>query len=161
MYITLPHIIIIFTLTIGLSYIAWKDYKEQEISFIALGAMIVFSVFAMLYSNTFNYLDLGLGVLIGIIPFSLMALTSKGGIGDIFLMGTLGLILGSRGIIYLILLSGLFYLIFGLVIIYYFSKEEKGSFKEGLKKQYPYAPFVLMGWMAYLVIGFIEVVIGG
>jgi prepilin signal peptidase PulO-like enzyme (type II secretory pathway) len=84
-----------------------------------------------------------------------MALFFQGGIGDIFMMGSLGFCLGAKNIIYLIIFSCIAYL---LLFTYRFickrnkNIEHKKRFDKLLKQQMPFAPSVLIGYIATYII---------
>ena len=147
---------ILFTLflSILLFVIAYIDYKTQEINIIALFAMLLGGIAILIFTKDINIKDMIFGGTLAIVPYLIMVITSKGGFGDVLLMGVLGLLLGSRGIVSVILLSGLCYLIFSFYKIYQYTNKEKRTIKEGMRLQFPYAPFVFMGWILHIIITF-------
>jgi len=94
-----------------------------------------------------------MGLLIGVGTFMFLALLFKGGGGDIIMMGILGWCLGIRGTLMLIFLASGIYTAVATVLICYcaFIKKEKNV----LRKQYPFALFVLAGFMIGLLSGWL------
>ena len=91
------------------------------------------------------------GMLIGICTFFFLALFFKGGGADILMMGVLGWCFGVHGTIILILASSGIYALFATIMLCYcyFIKKEI----DVLRKQYPFAPFVLTGYVICLLFG--------
>ena len=94
-----------------------------------------------------------IGLLIGTVTFLGLAIFFDGGGADIMMMGILGWCLGVHGIVTLILISSAIYTIFATGWLCYraFIKKEKGS----LRKQFPFAPFVLSGYIICLLFGWL------
>ena len=101
------------------------------------------------FSYRFDLMDSVIGCLISVCVFLILAIFFKGGGGDILMMGAVGWCLGIRGTVYLILLSSLFYLIFTLGVFGY--RLAKGKPGNILTSQYPYAPFVLCGYIVQVL----------
>lgn len=101
------------------------------------------------FSYQFDLVDSVVGCLIGVGIFFVLAIFFDGGGGDILMMGVVGWCLGIRETVYLILLSSLFYLIFTLSVFGY--RLTKGKPGNILTSQYPYAPFVLCGYIVQVL----------
>ena len=94
-----------------------------------------------------------IGMLIGTGTFLTLAIFFKGGGADILMMGTLGWCLGVRGVIILTLASSVVYSVFASIVVLYclFKKRPR----EFLHKQYPFAPFILTGYIVCLLFGWL------
>lgn len=100
----------------------------------------------VIFSDGFNLLSSVLGLLLGLFCFYIMARFFDGGGGDILMMAVLGWCLGIKRLIAVIFLSSGIYLVFfiGLALVKLLKKRK---LKELLREQYPYAPFVLGGYI--------------
>lgn|GEM_PF-1312383 len=94
-----------------------------------------------------------IGLLIGALTFWSLAFFFDGGGGDILMMSALGWCLGIRGIIILILASSVIYAVFATIVIGIYAIKKRA--KEALEKQYPFAPFVLAGFLVCLLFGWL------
>ena len=131
----------------ALIYSAHFDYKNNTIPIFVFSILLAFIIPISVIAKQFNIIESIFGTLIGISVFLLMALFFEGGGGDVLMMGVLGWILGIRGIAFLILASSLTYCSFatGAMLVNCVCKR-----KNDLRKQYPFAPFVLVGYVVYL-----------
>lgn len=100
----------------------------------------------VILSDGFYWLSSVIGLLIGMLCFYIMARFFDGGGGDILMMSVLGWCLGARRLVYIILLASGVYLLFslGVMVVYLIQKKKV---REALTNQYPYAPFVLIGYV--------------
>lgn len=131
----------------------YYDCKSSIIPFylfpILVGVVVPLSV---IYGKP-QIIDSLIGLLIGASTFLALAIFFNGGGADILMMGTLGWCLGVRGTIILILASSGIYALFATIVVCYcaFIKKEKGA----LHKQYPFAPFVLAGYIICMLFGWL------
>lgn len=91
-----------------------------------------------------------LGFILAALPYFIMALCGKGGGGDVLLMGCIGFAIGAVNTIFLIIFTSIVYVLFILYRIVKAIINKKDS-TDILKLRYPYAPFVLIGWIILLV----------
>lgn len=130
------------------------DYMTQLIPDIlviittVLGILFRFS--AILFKNqTFlNILkDMGLGMLIGGGIFLLIYLLSRGGMGegDVFLMASLGLILGFTNTLLLIFLSFVIGAVFSIFLLLFKIKSRKDAI--------PFGPFIVLSFYVVILLG--------
>lgn len=154
MDILLPDWITIVGLTLLLGYCAYQDIVNQTIPIlwvgIALGVITALSFLS--YPNQIDLMNRVFGAVIGFVPFLILALSAKGGGGDAILMGTVGWFTKAFGFCYILLFATGFYLLyFGIRCLVYVKRGI--PCKQALSEQYPYAPFVLCGWILYLIFG--------
>ena len=107
----------------------------------------LFGLFAplVILSENFSILNSVLGLLIGMFCFYIMARFYDGGGGDILMMAVLGWCLGAKRLVYIVLLASGVYLLFSLIVMAVYWLRKK-AVREALTNQYPYAPFVLIGY---------------
>ena len=147
--IVLYEIVMNVLLLTALIIAAIYDYNRRIIPIFIFPVLFLFITLLSVLTGQFHFWDSLLGVYIGFISFLMMAVFYGGGGGDIIMMSALGGILGSRDVMYLIFASGLIYVVFSLIVLTAFSM--KGKCRDALKKQYPYAPFVLAGWILLML----------
>ena len=116
----------------------------------------LFGLFAPLVVLTgdYNLLNSFAGLFVGLLCFYIMAQFFDGGGGDILMMSVLGFCLGVEKLIYVILLAGCAYLLFALAVAA-FRLIRKKPVHEILTRQYPYAPFVLIGYAVGCLAGWL------
>jgi len=132
---------------------AFFDCKSNSIPLFLFPTLMAWVVPLAVMSGHPQIKDSLVGMLIGTGAFLILAIFFKGGGADILMMGVLGWCLGARGTVILILVSSSIYIIVATVIVFYskFIKKEKGV----LRKQYPFAPFVLAGYISCLLFGWL------
>lgn len=113
----------------------------------------LFVPFVVLTGN-YNLLSSFAGLLLGLFCFYIMARFFGGGGGDILMMSVLGFCLGVKKLAYIILLAGCTYLLFILVVML-IRLIRKKPVREILTRQYPYAPFVLTGYIVCYLAGWL------
>lgn len=153
MGVVLPNLITIIVLTITLIICAYTDFTKVTISPIILCSCLAIETgIRFLVYRDHDWVNSLLGAIIGFGVFFVLAVASKGGGGDALLMGTLGWCVGLYNFACVFVLTSGCYLLFfiGKAII---AKTQHTSMKEILQAQYPYAPFVLFGWIIFLLIG--------
>lgn len=133
---------------------AYIDHKTKELNLWVILAGFVLSVAGQVIMKDFNILWAAIGLAVGVVPFLIPAILKRGGGGDVILMGACGFVLNAAGICYLIVFSIGIYILFGLskAVI---AKQKGGDVKPALKAQYPFAPFVLFGWVIYLILAIV------
>lgn len=100
----------------------------------------------MILSDDFSLLNSLIGLIVGVFCFYIMARFFDGGGGDILMMAVLGWCLGINGLVRIIFIACALYFVFflGILIVWVIQKKKV---REILSKQYPYAPFVLVGYV--------------
>ena len=124
---------------------AFYDCKSSIIPLYLFPILIAAIVPLAVISGQPQITDSLIGLLIGTGTFLTLAIFFKGGGADILMMGTLGWCLGVRGTLILILVSSAVYSMFVTVHVIYCVVRKKP--KDFLHKQYPFAPFVLTGYI--------------
>lgn len=150
-------------ITVYFPYIVIAVFLIVAAVYDIIGGMIPMHLFPCLFgmffplvilSDNFSLLRSLAGLFLGVFCFYIMARLFDGGGGDILMMAVLGWCLGIKGLIYIILLSCGCYLVFFLVMlcVRIFSKK---NVREILREQYPYAPFVLVGYIICCLLGWL------
>jgi len=148
-YQTCTAIAILVILLIA-TYFDCKDGTIPILLFPLLPALIV--PISVIYGQP-EIINSLIGMLIGAATFFILAIWFEGGGGDILMMGVLGWCLGIRGILILILVSSVTYTIFATAVIGVYAMQKRT--KEALRNQYPFAPFVLAGFILCLIFNWI------
>lgn len=126
-----------------------------------LGGEIPIHLFPMLFglffglsfiTGDFSFLSSTLGLILGAFLFWIMARFFDGGGGDIIMMSVLGWCLGLRPFVRLVFVSSALYFVFSICLLAVGAIRRK-RLKELIKEQYPYAPFVLAGYLICLFAG--------
>lgn len=147
----LPEMIMLITVAVVLSVAAIYDIIGGQIPLMLFPVFLGFFMALSIVVRSFDPLDSLLGMAIGAVAFVLLAWLYDGGGGDIIMMSGLGWCLGAVRFVYVTLAASVFYFLFFLCVLLYYAVRKRA--KEALKKQYPYAPFVLAGYMACLCAG--------
>ena len=144
-----PGLFIPMILFLFLTVAAVYDATTGEIPIYLFPVLWAFCLPFTFFSYQFNLLDSIIGCLISVGVFFVLAVFFNGGGGDILMMGAVGWCLGICGTVYLILLSSLLYLIFSFGVFGYRLIKRKPL--NILTQQYPYAPFVLCGYIVQVL----------
>jgi len=139
----------VIVITVMLVIATYFDCKYGTIPIILLPILPAIILPLAILSGQTAMIDSLIGLLIGAAAFWAIALFFEGGGGDILMMGVLGWCLGVRGIIILILASSVLYATFATSVIVVYAIQKRA--KDALKKQYPFAPFVLAGFFVCLL----------
>ena len=111
-----------------------EDIVLRQLPIICFSLFDVYLTVYTLYKNTFE-IGMIYGLIIGSVPFLIMALLKYGGIGDVIMMGTLGYYFGIYYVI-----------VFSIIIkVKYKIKRIKKR-----KIELPFAPFALIGYSIVL-----------
>ena len=147
--IILPHLYIVYMITICLAIFTYTDIKSRSINPALIAIMLGFS---LIISTIFGYkMNLGqvlVGLLVGGLPYLILAFINKGGKTYALLMGALGFILGFPNILHLIIMVFIIYCLFG-IFYFIFSKNRKKIFRF----QLPHVPFVMVAWILFAATG--------
>lgn len=124
---------------LALSYSAYTDKKRGEIPIWLFPFLL--AIFLLFRFNEINWFDSLIGLFIGFVTFLAMAVFFNGGGGDVIMMSSIGFICGVKPLLYISMIASV------ILLIYY-------SFHKN-KKEVPYAPFVLIAYIIFLIGGFI------
>lgn len=149
-HVYLPYLIITVFLVIAAVFDARGGVIPVYLFPCLFGVMIPILVL----TGDFHVFSSFVGLLLGLFCFLIMALFFGGGGGDILMMAVLGFCLGAKKLVYIILLAGCVYLLFSLLVILLRLLRKK-TVCEIWKKQYPYAPFVLIGYIICYLAGWL------
>lgn len=144
-YADIIKIIITYLLLLSLSAVDYKYHiiPNRIIGVAILSRIIIFGIEYYLDSSQFVavFVDCAIGFIIGFGILFIVSLVCKQGIGmgDVKLVGTLGLIQGIISV-YNIMFYSLFILIIYIVIMWIIKKVNKHT-------QIPFAPFLFMGFV--------------
>ena len=136
------HKIIYIALFILLIVSAITDIKNREIPIHLCFVCIVFTIMFYIYFkiNAIEYIVVAIAL--GAIYFMMCAITGSG--GDVIMMALVGFCLGMIGSLAVIALASLYTLIYALFLML-----KKKNIRE---IEYPLAPFVLGGYITYLLV---------
>jgi len=143
----------VVAITVALVIATYFDCKGGTIPIFLFPILPAIILSLSIASGQINIVNSLIGLLIGAVTFWALAFFFDGGGGDIVMMSVLGWCLGVRGIIILILASSVIYAVFATIVIGVYAIKKRA--KEALKKQYPFAPFVLTGFFACLLFGWL------
>ena len=90
-----------------------EDIVLRQLPIICFSLFDVYLTVYTLYKNTFE-IGMIYGLIIGSVPFLIMALLKYGGIGDVIMMGTLGYYFGIYYVDVIIIISFLFFIVFSI-----------------------------------------------
>ncbi|MCR5479024.1 MAG: A24 family peptidase [Ruminococcus sp.] len=124
---------------LALSYAAYTDKKRGEIPIWLFPFLL--AVFTLIRINEINWFDSLIGLFIGFVTFLAMALFFNGGGGDVIMMSAIGFICGVRPLLYISMLAS------GILLIFHLTHKDK--------KEVPYAPFVLLSYILFMIGGLI------
>ena len=144
LYTDMAKIILTYILLLSLAMIDYKHHiiPNRIILMAILGRLIILGVEYYMFPEQFLAIlvDCGIGAIVGFgILFVVSIICKQGiGMGDVKLIGTIGLI---QGIIsaYNILFYGLFFLVIFIIVMWLLKKVSRNS-------QIPFAPFVYIGY---------------
>ena len=132
--------------------IALIDLQEMIIPDILVISILAVSIIYkiasyFLYNSPINLLDSIGGLALSAILFILIILVSKGGMGggDVTLIGSLGFILGIKGILLTIFLSFILGAVISLILLALKIK--------GRKDPIPFGPFIILGFFITIMVG--------
>lgn len=145
MYIVLPVLSISIIVTIMLCAEALLDMQTEELDLSLIAITFCFGIIIMAITPGTDWVNSMVGFLFGLVPFAITALIGNGGGGDIILMAATGALIGGYNVVYVILFAFLFYIMQGVITWLANLKNPDFHF---LKAQFPFAPHVLMGWIA-------------
>lgn len=135
----------IIVLSVIMAIATIEDIVIRQLPIICFSLFDVYLTFYTLYKNTFG-IEMIYGLIIGSVPFLIMALLKYGGIGDVIMMGTLGYYFGIYYVDVIIIISFLFFIVFCIIIkVKYKIKRIKKR-----KIELPFAPFALIGYSIVL-----------
>lgn len=122
-----------------------EDIVIRQLPIICFSLFDIYMTVYTLYKNTFG-LEMIYGLIIGSVPFLILALLKYGGIGDVIMMGTLGYYFGIFYVDIIIIISFLLFIVFSIIVkLKYKIKENKKR-----KVELPFAPFALIGYCLVL-----------
>lgn len=124
---------------LALSYAAYTDKKRGEIPIWLFPFLL--AIFTLIRFNEINWFDSLIGLFISFITFLAMALFFNGGGGDVIMMSAIGFICGVRPLLYISMLAS------GILLIFHLTHKDK--------KEVPYAPFVLLSYILFMIGGLI------
>lgn len=135
---------IVFIILIALIVATYTDVKTKTIPVFLFPAVSLFGVIYLLYQQNYEVKLSILFALFAFVSYLILALLFGGGGGDIIMMTALALLL-NKDILYLILISHTIMCIVSFVL---YIKRKK-------KETLPFAPFVLVAYIIYLIGGFV------
>lgn len=135
---------------------AVTDYKYKIIPIYSYVILAIYYLIIALLNNIFNPINSIVAAIISFIVFGLMAWKANGGIGDIFMMVGLSFCLGIQHSLYLIVFSSIFFILSFVVewiveINKHKNKHQHFNFTKFYKKERPFAPSVLCGYVVLLL----------
>lgn len=149
--IDMPDVFSVIMISAMLAICTYTDIKKNLIPLpIVLTIPFIILGYRLAFHHQINWMSAIFGLVLGAIPYLMVALMGKGGGGDVILMGMIGFLIGAQNIVYLVICTTVIYLIFSIVC---WVKNHKNA--DAIKKRYPYAPFVTIGWICFMVLGYI------
>lgn len=121
---------------IALLYASYTDIKREEIPLWLFPSVSVLHTLIFYKSIVWKWSIIGL--LIGVLSFTFLAVFFNGGGGDIIMMGTLGFVIGPKNFMYITIISSI------LCLCFYILKKVKKA---------PYVPFVALSYVFFLIGG--------
>lgn len=122
---------------IALLLASGTDIKKNEIP---IWLFPLLSVLFIIYRFSYiNWIYAIIGLMIGIVSYTIMALKFDGGGGDIIMMGSIGFILGPKILLHIACVSSI------CCLMYYIVKKTKTA---------PYAPFVTISYILCFIGGY-------
>lgn len=150
------NIFIVCIVSVVLAICTYTDIKTHTLFLPLILSLPVLTTFYWLVAWHPEMLLYALwGMILGTLPYFILALAGKGGGGDAILMGCIGFAIGILNIIYLIIFTSALYVLFllGVIIARKANRKSLDSPDQmSIKKiRYPYAPFVLSGWVVFMI----------
>lgn len=91
-----------------------------------------------------------IGCCVAGVPFFVLAFVGKGGGADVIMMMCMGFVLGPYIVLYFVVLSSFFYLVYSTVYLAIHKRCLNGFFKQ----QLPYIPAGLLAWITLIIINY-------
>lgn len=126
-------------------YLSFYDYKYYlvRVDMVSI-ATVLYLIGLFIYSLLFGYailIDRVLGAIVGVSYVTILILVTRGkgmGIGDLWILGLIGLIVGLKGVVGVIFISIFIGSIFGIFKVFFVEGKLKGVIV-------PYVPFLSLG----------------
>lgn len=134
---------IVFIILVSLFIATYTDIKTKTIPVFLFPAISLIGVIYLSYQRNYDVKSSFLFALFTFISYLILALFFNGGGGDIIMMTSLALLF-NKEILYVILISHTIMCIVSFVL---YVKRKK-------KETLPFAPFVLVAYIIYLIGGF-------
>jgi prepilin signal peptidase PulO-like enzyme (type II secretory pathway) len=125
--------------------LAATDLEQRRLPHLLLDPLIVGAVVFVPFNPAIDPLDAVIGAAVGVGVLGLLGLVVRGGlaIGDLYLAGPLGLLLGFPGIIGALFLAALLVAVTSLGLL--------AARRVGLRSYVPFGPFLVMGTVVTLL----------
>lgn len=121
-----------------LLYSSYTDIKKREISALVLMIFMIMGIVCTIYGERISLTEVFFGVFIGVFLIAISILThGELGLGDGLLLCVTGLYLGFVRNILLLLIALFISAIFSMFLL---------LFKCGLKREYPFVPFLFLSY---------------
>lgn len=147
--ISLPDIYSLIICSTMLIISAVSDLLKHKIWLpVSIGAPVIYAVCIIVSHTDKDWMGMILGMLLVSAPYLIMALAHKGGGGDAVLAAGIGFMSGMIDAVYIVLIASFVYMCFALCLFV----RDKIRHTDKVNAEYPYAPFLLIGWAAFLLI---------
>lgn len=142
--------IVFIIMTVAFLIASYTDIKSGKIPIWLFPTAALISLVVEFCDGTLDILMSAIGGVAFFVLFVLIAMFAKGGGGDAIMMGCLGLVFGVLNVMRMVMVTGVIYIVFGIIIMLIKSKNK--SFKNLMKSRFPYAPFAGAGYIVYTVL---------
>jgi prepilin signal peptidase PulO-like enzyme (type II secretory pathway) len=125
--------------------LAATDLEQRRLPHLLLDPLIVGAIVFVPFNPAIDPLDAVIGAAVGVAVLGLLGLVVRGGLalGDLYLAGPLGLLLGFPGIIGALFLAALLVAVTSLGLL--------AARRVGLRSYVPFGPFLVMGTVLTLL----------